>query len=92
MSQTDFFDAPTQAKREFKDIRGTRPTVAEEKAALSLQLNRLCQSPPDSVRNGSINVVRSWVEAQKKALKTLKSARSSVQELTSAISNMRGFI
>lgn len=79
------------AARAFKDIRNTRPTVAEQKAELALQLGRLIARCPTSVANGSINLTREWMEARKKAAATAKSARASVQELTAAISNMSRF-
>ena len=91
MNQDDFFCQQKQAAP-FMDIRNTRPTVAEEKAALAFELGRLCMKPPKSVVNGSIQATRAWVDAQKKALKLVRSPRASVQELTSAIGSMRGFL
>jgi hypothetical protein len=44
MNQLDFIGGLPQAP--FKDIRNTRPSAAEEKAALCLQLGRLCKTPP----------------------------------------------
>lgn len=73
---------------EFRDIRNTRPTVAEEKARLALQLGQLINTVPASIRNGSINAVRRWKADRERALKVLKSARSSVSELASAITSM----
>lgn len=91
MKQNDLFDQQGR-NVQFRDIRNTRPTVAEEKATLSLELGRLCMSPPRSVVNGSIQTTRAWVEAQKSSLKMVKSSRASVQELTAAITNMRRFL
>lgn len=44
MNQLDFIGGLPQAP--FKDIRNTRPSAAEEKAVLCLQLGRLCKTPP----------------------------------------------
>jgi hypothetical protein len=93
MSQLDFIGgAQEQPARPFKDIRNTRSTIAEEKAALCLELGRLCLRVPPSVANGSIEMTRNWVGAQKTSMKLVKSSRASVQELTSAIGNMRRFL
>jgi hypothetical protein len=75
----------------FKDIRSTRPSVAEQKAELALQLGRLIARCPPGIANGSINATREWVAARKQAAATAKSTRSSVQDLTAAISNMERF-
>ena len=91
MNQDDFFGQQNRSAP-FRDIRNTRPTVAEEKASLAFDLGRLCMRPPTSVVNGSIQATRAWVDAQKKALKLVKSPRASVQELTSAIGSMRSFL
>jgi len=77
--------------RPFKDIRSTRPSVAEEKAQLCLELGALCHAVPAAIRDGSIDKTREWITAQKAALKIAKNSRASVQELTAAINNMRRF-
>lgn len=65
-----------------------RPSIAEQKAELALRLGRLINTVPDSVKNGSVQVVRQWRAARDKAAKVAGSSRSSVQELESAISSM----
>lgn len=91
MNQIDFFgDLPPP--RPFKDIRSTRSSSAEEKAQLILELGRLCQNPPESVRNGSINKTRDWVACQKVGKALCANSRASAVQLTSAIANMRRFI
>lgn len=89
MKQPDFFGNSQEAP--FKDIRNTRPSAAEEKANLCLELGRLCTKPPPGVVNGSVEYTRRWLAAQKDALAVAKNSRSSVARLTAAISNMRGF-
>lgn len=91
MNQLDFIGGG-QVAAPLKDIRATRPSVAEQKAELCLRLNHLCKTWPPKVRDGSINKAREWVGAQQAALKIIKSSRASVQELTSAIGNMERFI
>lgn len=91
MSQLDFIsDAPQQTL--FKDIRNTRPSVAEEKAELCLRLRAMCIKPPPSVVNGSIQRTREWLAAQKDALALVKGTRATVPQLQSAITNMTRFL
>lgn len=75
----------------FKDIRNQRHGVAEEKAALCLRLGELCNKVPRSVRDGSVNLTREWKAERAKAMKVAGSSRSSVNELTAAISSMGRF-
>lgn len=90
MTQLDWVgEAP--APKAFKDIRNTRPTVAEEKAELALKLGRLCNKVPPSINGASVDGVRAWRKARDAAAKVAASKRSSVQELTAAISNMQRF-
>lgn len=84
---TDLFGhgAPPQPLR---DIRNTRPGVAEEKAQLLLRLGRLIDTIPPGVRDGSVQRVRAWRQARADAAKVAASKRASVQELQSAINRM----
>jgi len=75
----------------FQDIKNTRPSVAEEKAALALVLNKLVKAIPKSINSASVNYVRQWREANKSALKVLNSKSSSRVELQSAISNLERY-
>ena len=79
-------------RQEFTDIRNQRPTTAEEKATLCLQLKDLCQRCPPSVVSGSVQTTRQWLADQKKSLKVLNSSRSSVNELTTTIQAMRRYL
>lgn len=67
------------------------PRIAEEKAVLCHQLRRLCLKPPASVVNGSVQLVRRWVDAQSKARALVASPRASINELSSAVSAMQAF-
>ena len=89
--QLDWVGGPQAEPRQFKDIRSTRPSVAEEKAAKCLELGALLKRPPAAVVNGSVNVTREWQAARAAASKVAGSSRSSVQELSAAINNMRRF-
>jgi hypothetical protein len=92
MNQIDFVGglaAPQQKK--VPEVRNTRPSTAEEKAALALRLNELCRRCPRSVAQGSIQTVREWTAEQQKALKALKSKTASVHQLQSAVSAMERF-
>lgn len=75
----------------FKDIRSTRESVAEEKAKLCLTLGELCRRVPSSIQNGSIDKTRAWREDCERARKVLGSKRSSVQDLTAQIAQMRSY-
>lgn len=91
-TQSDWVgNTPPDAVRQFKDIRNTRDSVAAEKARLSLELHQLMKKPPAKVVNGSVQVVRRWQAAREAARKVAGSARSSTQDLRSAINSMRGF-
>ncbi len=93
MSQLDFIDGlPAMTPVQFKDIRNTRPSTAEEKAALCLQLGRLCLKPPPGVVNGGIELTRRWVAAQKAGLALAKNSRASTVQLSMAVAAMRTFL
>lgn len=75
----------------FKDIRNQRSSVAEEKAALCLELNGLVKRIPAALNSASINRVRAWRSAREGALRTLNNKASSRGELQSAINTMRAY-
>ena len=75
----------------FKDIRDQRPSAADEKAALALELNRLLRTPPRSLGAASIQRVREFKHAHKTALRVLQSKTSSRPELLTAINSIRAF-
>lgn len=85
----DAFDPP--APRPFVDIRNQRPSVAEQKAALCMQLRALCNHPPQSVVSGGIGAVRAWKSVQAECCKVAAKATSTVPQLESAINRMRAF-
>lgn len=86
----DLFDYSPPAAP-FKDIRNQRESVAEEKARLSLELNKLLKTPPRSLNGASVNRVREFFAEHARALKTLRSKDSSRNELQAAINAMRRF-
>jgi hypothetical protein len=91
MNQLDFIgDLPPL--KPFKDIRNQRPSAAEEKAALCLELGRLCHKVPPSISQGSIEKTRDWVAAQQRALKVVNSKRSSIAAITAELVNMRKYL
>ena len=79
-------------RKPFKDIGNQRGTVAEEKARLCLLIGERCNKVPPSVTQGSVQTVRQWRECREKAMKVAGNKRSSVQELTSALSSMGRFV
>lgn len=79
------------AKAAFRDIRNQRDSVAEEKARLCLELNKLCNKVPERIRNADIRLTREWVSALERARKVLGSKRSSVAELKSELENMQSY-
>jgi hypothetical protein len=50
--QLDWIGGTSLATKPFKDIRNQRPTVAEQKAQLCLDLKKLISRVPDRVRGG----------------------------------------
>ena len=88
MSQIDWVSESEQSKKPFKDIRNTKPTVAEEKAEKALRLGRLLRKVPQQVCNGSVQTVRAWKSDKEISEKVAKSPRSSVHDLDSAIFRM----
>lgn len=86
MSQIDWIgDTPSKP---FRDIRNQRPTVAERKAELALEIRTLALRPPPSVVNGSVQFVRRWRAVQEAAMKVSSNSRSSVVDLELAIKNL----
>lgn len=84
MIQLDWVGAP--ARKPFKDIRNTNPTVAEQKAKLCLQIGGLCAVIPSEIKNGgSVNSVRRWKFCRDAALKVAGNKRSSITELEIAL-------
>lgn len=75
----------------FIDIRNQRDSVAEEKARLCLALGVLCRTVPDSIKTADIKETRRWVSDLERAKKTLSNKRSSVNQLTSAVNQMRSY-
>ena len=89
MSQIDWIG---EAKpRKFKDIRNTRPSNAEEKARLCLELGSLLKRIPASARDGSVQDVRRWKLAVDECAKTVMNKRSTAVELGIAIKRMQEF-
>lgn len=88
-TQTDWVsETPPQQAKPFKDIRNTRPTVAEEKAQLLMQLGALIRTCPACVRDGSVNTVRAWRKTRDEAAKVAANSRSSSQQIRTAINSM----
>jgi hypothetical protein len=91
MSQLDWVGAPSAEGKPFKDIRNTRPSVAEEKARLLMELGVLLRKVPESVKSGSVNRVREWREDQGKAAKVAANSRASAQEIRTAINSFNRY-
>ncbi len=90
MNQIDFIDGDSRTSPPpFKDIRNTRPSVAEEKATLVLQLGQLLREVPARVNAGGIQATREWLLAQSGAVKVAKNSRASVMDLEMAIRKMQ---
>ncbi len=87
----DLFGPVDVIERPFKDIRNQRETVAEEKARLALELNKLCKVPPKSLGSASINQVRRFMADHANCMKTLKSKTASRNELQAAINVMKSY-
>lgn len=77
--------------REFKDIPNQQDKAAEEKAMLCLKLKVLVFNVPESVRSGSVQATRKWVDAQNKAKKVLAKKTSSRSDLQREITIMEQY-
>ena len=84
MNQLDWVGGAKPAKS-FRDIRNQRPSTAERKAELCMEIKALALKVPASVASGSVQVVRRWRDAQEKAMKVAGSSRSSIVELELAV-------
>lgn len=81
----------TEERAPFVDIRNQRESVAEEKARLCRELNDLLRRTPKPSAIATIQLVTGYKAAHKSALKVLQCKTSSRQELTSAVTTMRGW-
>lgn len=61
------------------------------KAQLLIELDALLSKVPQSVCNGSVQVVRAWKESMCKAAKVRKSGRASINDIQSAINSMAAY-
>lgn len=66
-------------------------SVQIEKAELCKKLGDLTMRIPQSVQNGSVNLVRDWKENRKKAEKVLRNKASSANQLRSMLSLMEKY-
>lgn len=90
MKQEDWVGSPVKdGPKPWTGPKNIRPTIAEEKAELVLKLGKRINTVPESVKNGSVQVVREWRDARQKAAKVAGNQRASVQELQSAINSMQ---
>lgn len=91
MSQLDWV-GNTAPDAQARVIRNTRPSSAETKAVLVLQLGELINTIPPRIKaGGTVDSVRAWKKTREAAAKVAGNSRSSEQELTSAIKNMGGY-
>ena len=88
----DLFGATPPRPKPARVIRDTRPSAAEEKARLCLELGRLAQRPPARVMAGTVDLTREWLFHQERAMRLCQNARASVPELTAYIATMRGYL
>jgi hypothetical protein len=88
MSDLFGFSAPS---RPFKDVRNQRPSIAERKAELLLELGALLNKVPLKVRDGSVQTVRQWQFTRAAAAKIAANRRSSIDDLTRAIGSMASY-
>ncbi len=91
MSQFDWVGGPQPKPPPFRDIRNTRPTVAEEKAILAKQLGELSRKAPPNCLDWSVQRTREFRDACDKARKVAGAQRSSVHELRSALNSLEKY-
>ena len=93
MTQFDFVgDLPDAKTKEFRDVRNTRATVAQEKAFLVLRLHRLAQYCPKKVRDSGVMETAAWVARQSTAKKVAAKKSATVPELTTAIGSLEAYL
>lgn len=88
MEQLDWVGAP---ERKFKDIRNQRDAVAEEKAVLCKQIGSICNKVPKNYSQMDVIQIRSFKKDREAAMKVAGSKRSSINDLTAALSNMQRY-
>lgn len=75
----------------FKDIRNQRDAVAEEKAVLCKQIGSICNKVPKNYSQMDVIQIRSFKKDREAAMKVAGSKRSSINDLTAALSNMQRY-
>ena len=90
MSQMDWVGGGV-APKPFKDISNQRSSTAETKANLLLNLGKLINKVPIHIMAAGIERTREWVAARDAAAKIANNSRSSIPDLTRAITNMQRF-
>jgi hypothetical protein len=90
MSQMDWVGGGV-APRSLKDIRNQRSSTAETKAQLLLDLGALINKVPPQIMSAGIERTREWRAARDAAAKIAASSRSSIPDLTRAITSMARF-
>lgn len=78
-----------EAAKQFKDIGNQRPSTAEQKAVLLMQLGAELKVVPPHVRNGSIQDVRAWTAKRDVCVKAANKRNASVKEIENALHTMR---
>lgn len=80
------------SKRRRAIFKDTRDAIAEQKAVALLQLGELINHIPPRIKSGgTVADVREWKASRTSAAKIAANSRSSVNDLNSAINNMRRF-
>jgi len=81
---------PPPVRKPYRDF-AIRDSVAEEKAELALVLHDLCRTVPAAINSASIQRTREYIVVLTAARKVLASTRSSRQQLSTAINQLRAF-
>ena len=91
MSQLDWVGGPSAPRKSFRDIRNQRPSTAERKAQLCMEIRALAMKPPPCVLGGGVQAVRTWRVTQENALKVAAGVKSSVVQLELAVKSLEAF-
>lgn len=86
MQQVDWVGEPE--RKPAKDLPNLRPDIAEQKAILVRRINLICNKVPKGYQGMSVNSVREFKKRREEALKVAGNKRSSVHELSAALSNV----
>ncbi len=90
--QRNFHDRRTHTRNRIAETESPKPNrrnrIAEEKAALRIQLAALVNKVPNAVNAGGVQTTREWLDANKGAMSCATRKRASRHQLKAALDVM----